>query len=980
MSFSITSALVLLMTLGQIFLEGGNFKSRYEPHEMGEAVTLLRKSCRMILADEDIAKMSPDALIMIVKEGIKRQETQINEGVETYCSEQAAKFNKLDPGTKAPACDRTEAIAAIQESLPAMVSPISQPLEIFSNFNMNDAVALYDYLCAQTPSDEVPANIDLEEVLSIYNKAMEEALSVDLNRFNQPVLSQSSLIYSNDGRSVIGEVFQNESRRSWVPLDKIPDVVRKAFISAEDKNFYSHGGVELRGVLRGFIRYVKDKTIVGGSTLTQQVVKNLVLTNDITLERKTKEMVIATRLEKMIPKDKILEIYLNLINLGRNSWGVQTAAENYFGEETFISNLGLNEASFFAGVTHSPNRYEPEFNFDRIKERQQFVLREMVENGFITEEDRSKVKPEEMKFVERKVLQSSYFHKAVEEDMKKRLSQADSEQGGLYLFSTQIPSVQVAMEKALQERLFQYELGSGRLKWESALGNMLPQSNTELTQKQWAEFLDPQNWSKKLVRFKNLYADVHWLVAVVLEKNQSGIQMGYLDPQGQAQMGPLYRGYESNWGRTALSELKVGDVVFVEPQKETLALRLPTEVQGAAVAMEAKTGKVLAVTGGFSFHGSELNRAIHSLRQPGSTVKPFTYLAALNMGIQPNEVLPNNPIYFNPIYLPGERQIRRFMKCNAWSVRNYSSGGAASMTMRRALETSSNRATAAVLKLIWPNDPELGLNLVREVFMDFGVYEDPNDCYPVILGADETNLLKLSAAYAAMANGGTVVEPHFLDEEKNAGLLQRPPQSKSILSVDPVSLFQTKNILAGAITRGTGKALSEYGGLVAGKTGTSSDYNDVWFMGFSNDVVVGVWVGYDNADKKRSLGDGATGGGLAAPIAKGIFDEVFKYYPPTDILSNPPEGINLQNNDGILESFRSGYAPPPSLVPNTDRNTNQWLNPDRANPDDYITGNGNSRNSNSGFYFEEDPVNRERERISPRAKRAIESGQSGGLY
>lgn len=973
MSFSITAALALLMTLGQIFLNNGEFKTRFEPHETAEAISLLRSSCRMVMADDDIKSMNPEALLTLVKAGIQRQNQKIEKAVASYCEEKTLEFRKLNPGEEAPNCNKDEALAAIQEKLPKMVSPISEPLQIFTDFDINDAIQMYDFLCAQNPSDEVPTKLNLSEVLDFYNRAMSDSLSVDLNQFNQPVLPRASLIYSGDGKQLIGEVFQNEGRRHWVPLNQIPEVVRHAFISAEDKNFYSHSGVELRGVLRGFLRYIKDKTIVGGSTLTQQVVKNLVLSSDVTLERKVKEMIIATRLEKLVSKDKILEIYLNLINLGRHSWGIQTATESYFGTETFVSQLGLNEASFLAGVTHSPNRYEPEFNFDRIVSRQKFVLREMKENGYITEEQQTTTNPADLKFVKRKVLQSSYFHRSVEEDINKRLDPYDAKHGGLYLFSTQIPSVQAAMEKALQERLFQFELKKGRLKWSGALGNLLPKAESELKVSDWAEFQNPRFWTTQLKKFKTLYSDIHWEMAVVLDKGQNGkIQMGYVNSEGKPQFAPLYTKYKTKWASQALRELKNGDVIFVTPLKDSVALRVQPQVQGAAIAMEAKTGKVLAVSGGFSFHDSELNRATHSMRQPGSTVKPFTYLAAFNQGIQPNQVLRNSSIRFPPIYLAGEKKIRRNMKCNSWSVSNYSSGGASQMTVRRALETSNNRATAHLLKSISSYDPEYSLNLVKDIFVDFGVYEKPQDCYPVILGSGETSLVKMAAAYAAIANGGTLVEPHFLDESLNAGLVKKSPKARQIYTVDPVALFQVKNVLKGAVERGTGFALREYAGLVAGKTGTSSDYNDAWFMGFSNDIVVGIWVGYDNASSegKRGLGSGGTGGSVAAPIAKEIFEEAFKFYPPTQLLDQVPAGVKLYTENGYQEAFRDGYSP--SFYNNNSMYTEYEAEDDSTYGD--------------SFYFPEDsssdldPYEEQRNKIkSEKARRAVERGQ-GGLY
>jgi membrane carboxypeptidase/penicillin-binding protein len=915
----------------------------------------------MVMNDDDIKQMAPDAVMELVKAGIKRQDEKIKTEVESQCARQTLEYQKLNPGMTAPTCDQEAALAEVQKTLPSLASPISEPLQIFKDFNIKDAVALYDFICAPTPVDEVPSKISLDQVLEFYNKAVTASLQVDLTQFNEPILPQSSTIFSYDGRQVIGEVYEKENRRTWVPFKQIPDVVKKAFISAEDKNFYTHKGVELRGVLRGFLRYIKDKTIVGGSTLTQQVVKNLILNTDVTLERKVKEMMIATRLEKTLSKDKILEIYLNLINLGRHSWGIETATENYF-KDKFVSQLGLNEASFLAGITHSPNRYEPEFNRERIRDRQKFVLKEMRENGYITQEQEDAVNPDDLEFKDRAVIQSSYFHDAVKEDMEKRLDPLDEKQGGLFLFSTEIPQVQAAMERSLQEQLFQYEQSTGRLKWKGALGNILSKDAKELTVADLADFQDVRFWSEKLKRFKALYDDVHWNMAVVLDKSSSSkIQVGVIDVETEPVIRTLSGG-NASWGKNALRSLNLGDVIFVSPNKNTVSLRTQPSVQGAAIAMEAKTGNVIALTGGFSYHDSQLNRAIHSFRQPGSTVKPFTYMAALNQGIQPNQILPDHTIRFNPIYLPNSKHVRRNMKCNSWTVHNYSGHGDTEMTLRRGLETSNNRVTAGLLKRIWPTDPEISLALVRDVFMDFNVYEKPQECYPVILGADEVNLMKMAAAYGAIANGGTLVEPHFLDVKKNGGLLKMEPQTRAIKSVDAVTLYQLKNIMSGVVARGTATVLKEYAGMVAGKTGTSTDYNDAWFMGFSNDVVVGVWIGYDNGSQtkgQKGLGTTGTGGGLAAPVAKGIFDEALKYYPPTPLINNPPPGVKLYRLDGnLIEAFRGEYQDSRYFGVDDDvygNSSGSIIRFDDNGSFDtgYDNDPDNGRYDNNGFYFDD---------------------------
>ena len=681
-----------------------------------------------------------------------------------------------------------------------------------------------------------------------------------------------------------------------------------------------------------------------------------------------KEMIVATRLEKTLSKDKILEIYLNLINLGRNSWGVQKATENYFPDK-FVGDLGLNEASFLAGVTHSPNRYEPEYNMDKIASRQKFVLREMRQNGYITEEQEASIDPWNLKFSSRQVAKSSYFKQAVKEDLIKRLGEEEADKGGLFVFSTQRPTLQAALERGLQDRLYAFEDEKGRLKWNGPLGNLINKKFSDLTVEEQAIFADERNWSEKLVRFRSLYQDVQWPVATVINRDGQGVLMGVLNLDGSTDFKYL-RASKSGWAAEAYNTLIVGDVVFVKDQDKKVVLRTIPKVQAAGVVIEAKTGRVLALSGGFSYHDSQLNRAIHSIRQPGSTVKPFTYLAALNQGRQPDQTYPNAPVYFEPIHLPGEKKIRRFRKCNAWSPSNYSSGGASYMTMRRGLETSNNRVTARVLKSVSPGDDELSLEYVRGIFTDFGVYDNPGDCYPVILGSQETNVLRMATAYAAIANGGTLIEPHFLDTEANQGLLKNLPSTHPIYSVDAVSLYQLKNILAGAVERGTGYALRDFTGYVAGKTGTSTSYNDAWFMGFSNDIVVGVWVGYDNGSesaKKNLLGTAGTGGSLAAPIAKEVFEEAFKIYPKTPLINNPPPGVRLYRMDNVVEAIREGYGP---------RYGGQE---DWNSAPQYSNGINNYEVLRPPTYEEDGSAERRRRSQKQRAEEAINNGQ-GGLF
>lgn len=570
------------------------------------------------------------------------------------------------------------------------------------------------------------------------------------------------------------------------------------------------------------------------------------------------------------------------------------ATRNFFGAGKSVADLDLGQMAFLAGITHSPNRYEPDRGTQNIRERQSYVLGRLLEDGHITEEQKQAALQSELGFIERQPIRTSYFHHAVRDDVRKRVRDDVRSGGGVTYFSTQIPEIQKITEASLQEQLAVYEMGRNAVEWQGPLRSLA--ENREEPPEVLP--LSEQEWSASLRSLKAQYQDIHWNLAVVLEINSDGIQIGVNTEEGPQISRLAIADHGNSWAARVRPEIKVGDVVFVAPYRERFALRVPPQVQGAAVVMEAQTGKVVALSGGFSVHFTEYNRAINALRQPGSTMKPFTYLAALQSGFQPDTLVPNEPIYFDKV----ER------RCNAWRPRNYSNSGPSQMTLRRGLETSSNRVTARLLKAVYPTDPVVALNRVRDITADFGMYEEPYDCFPFILGSDETSLVRLASAYAVVANGGTYVEPHFLDETRNAPILTQAPERRAVTTVDQVSLYQLRHILTGVVENGTAQRLKSLNGpngslYLGGKTGTSSGYNDAWFVGFSDKLVVAVWVGYD---QRRSLG--TTGGSLAAPVAKEIFTQALELYPPVDLLARPPLGIDLIPVGNHIESFRVSAA------------------------------------------------------------------------
>ncbi len=928
MSFSIISALTVLLTLGQAFNGNGQFVREFKLDQKAEVMQALQSSCQMLMEDENMKLMNVPMVVQVMKNGLERYEKKRKEAVEAYCERvrsEAVAASQENPSAagateEVPVCDEGEALTAFETEHAAEFESMSKQLELFQGFDLKDAIQLYGAICSPPFSENLPDVVRLDELIKSYNRLAAEALDTDLSQFNNFKLPQSSFVYAADGETVVGEIFGEEGRRTWVPLNKMPPLLKQAFISAEDQRFREHRGIDRNGILRGFVKYMQsspdNKRIEGGSTITQQVLKNTVAGTEVSLDRKVREMILAVRLEDQLKnKDKILEIYLNLIFLGRNSWGVQMAAQNYFGPKQKVADLNLGQIAFLAGITHTPNSYEPGRPTKNIRERQSYVLGRLRDDGFITQEQMDEALKAELKFIERRPVKTSYFQHAVTAEVKKRVKPQAQESGAVY-HSTQSPVLQAVTEASLQEQLARYEMRNNLVEWNGPLRNLAPKIPV---QPQAVEIpgltsaptplvpLEPQTsslafsmaeeeWSSRLKVIQAQYQDIHWKVAIVLKNNRDeGIRIGVNTDEGPVTAKMAIADVGNEWAGGVRSKIREGDVVFVTPYKERFALRVPPVVQGSAVVLEAHSGKVLALAGGFSVHFTEYNRALNSMRQPGSTVKPFTFLAALQQGLQPDTIVPNSPIYFDKV----ER------RCNAWRPKNYDDNGPEYMSLRRGLETSSNRVAASLLKGMNPEDPVSALNLVRDISSDFGLYENPYDCFPFILGSDETSLLKLTAAYAAIANGGKYIEPHFLDEVKSAAQIQRPLLTRKIKTVDAISLFQLKHLMTGVVLDGTARELKDLNGekgelLVAGKTGTSSGYNDAWFVGFSDKIVVGIWMGYD---ERRALK--GTGGTLAPVIAKDIFAKAFETYSPKDLLKAPPKGTEFIELDGQLESIRA---------------------------------------------------------------------------
>jgi 1A family penicillin-binding protein len=723
-----------------------------------------------------------------------------------------------------------------------------------------DFTALLNAYKIYCKNENIPPNgLNLEEVINFYNTAMKDL--PDVGHMKTFRLQESATVLDSKGER-FSEIYSENNRRVFVPIAQLPEHVKKAFVAAEDKDFYSHKGVDKIGIIRAFATNIMTPgRPQGGSTITQQVVKNLILNDDLTFERKMREMVLATRLEKVLNKDQILELYLNFVYLGRASWGIEMAARSYFKKSA--KDLSVAEAALLAGLTKGPNFYNPESQAARAKDRRQYVLARMKEDKYIPEAAFNSATGSQLGIVPFESPHSRgafYFLDAIAREAKEK-----GLLGRPYLVRSTIhPEMQKITERALQEGLVEYEGMSGRARWEGPQGSIADDIAKYKT-----------SWKDILPRVKAKLYDVPWTLATVLDTRNPRV--------GIADGRVLSLRASSNVVRT----LKIYDLVFVAVNEagnqSSASLRAPPQVQGAAVVIENKTGRVLGMTGGFSYAASPLNRALNAIRQPGSTLKPFIYLSALNLGFQPNTLIPDTPVYLPPIERGGKY----------WSPKNYDGGSRGLVTMRRAVEQSLNLPTARIMSELGKTPTE-GLDYIRGVFQELGIYSKPERFFPIVLGAQPARLIDMAVAYATIANDGLKPSVHFIESIEDGGkaLYQRPRfNTQPLTSVDRVSFYQLRRILMGTVVRGTATKIKDLDGIVAGKTGTSNNENDAWFIGFTNDITVAVWIGYDDRNVRSNLGARFTGGRVALPIAEKILRGSFQAYKDKEAMAPPPPEV-----------------------------------------------------------------------------------------
>ncbi|MBU1306245.1 MAG: penicillin-binding protein 1A [Alphaproteobacteria bacterium] len=733
-----------------------------------------------------------------------------------------------------------------------------------------------------------------------------------LKDYQPPVTTR---VHAADG-TLLAE-FARE-RRLFQPIETVPPLVIHAFLSAEDKDFYTHGGIAIDGIIRALrdnaLALLEGNNTIqgGGSSITQQVAKNFLLSSVRTVDRKIQEAVLAIRIESTFSKDRILELYLNEIFLGLNSYGVAAAALNYFDKALY--QLSLSEAAYLAALPKAPSDLNPFRAQAAAIERRNWVIDRMVENGYATAEEGAAAKAEPLNVVGRaggsQLYSAEYFTEEVRRELAKLYGEDQLYGGGLSVRTTLEPKLQEYARKALMDGLIAYDHGKGFRE---------PVASVELG----------ADWGLNVAKVVPLSDVPEWQLAVVLELGDNQARIG-LRPANIADGGVssdriegTLSGPEIKWVSKPVDKfLKVGDVVYVSPvagKTGIYTLEQVPEIEGALVAMDPRTGRVLAMVGGFSYALSEFNRATQALRQPGSSFKPIVYAAALDNGYTPASVVLDAPVEIRN----GDGSI--------WRPENYAQQFYGPQTLRRGIERSRNVMTVRLAR-------DIGMPLVAEYAKMFGVYDSMQPVLAMALGAGETTDMRMTAAYATIANGGRKIVPTLIDrvQDRYGATVYRHDQrlcqdcaadswhgqGEPVIVdnreqvLDPMTAYQITSMMEGVVQRGTGTAAKVLNRPVAGKTGTTNDYKDAWFVGFTPELAVGVYVGYD---KPRSMGSAVTGGTFATPIFTEFMQKALAGKPATPFnvppgmttaMIDPNSGVQaFDGQGGIAESFKPGTGP-----------------------------------------------------------------------
>ncbi|HHN68226.1 MAG TPA: penicillin-binding protein 1A [Thermopetrobacter sp.] len=722
-------------------------------------------------------------------------------------------------------------------------------------------------------------------------------------------------------------------RRLFVPIDAIPKKLIEAVISAEDKNFYHHIGIDVMALGRAmfqnlmFVVKGRKRRFIGASTITQQVAKNFLLSNERTLRRKIREALIALKIEATFSKNRILELYLNEIYLGRGAYGVAGAALTYFGKTP--DRLSLPEIAYLAALPKKPGRLDPVKHHKAALERRDWVLGRMLENGYISRQEHDEAVATPLKVNPRtfgvKLFAGESFTEEVRRQVRRLYGNEVLYEGGLSVRTTLDPKLQIMARHALARGLLAFDRKKG---WRGPVAHVSLAAGGD--------------WRQPLAK-RRLPGDLApWRLGIVLEVTDEAARVG-LKPDGATDRGRIVSVPLANmaWARRHIpgrgrepgrlgppvkkvsDVLRVGDIIHVAPDRAGAwhLMQVP-DVQGAMVVMDPHTGRVKALVGGFSYGLSQFNRATQAKRQPGSAIKPFVYAAALDNGYTPASVVLDAPIEIEQ------------RDGTVWKPQNYSKKFYGPSTLRRGIEQSRNVMTVRLAR-------DMGIEKFTRLAVKMGIYDRLPAYLPMALGAGETSLLRLITAYAMLANGGKKVEAAVIDRIQDrygrtvyrhdkrqcpkckAARWDNQPEPEIVEKreevINPYTAYQITQMLQGVIRRGTAKkAFEGFPWPVAGKTGTTNDYRDAWFVGYVPDLVAGVYVGYD---KPRHMGKQATGGHLAAPIVADFLRMALKGKPPAPFRT--PPGIELipidpktgrraayGDPDVILEPFKPGNEPP----------------------------------------------------------------------
>ena len=707
--------------------------------------------------------------------------------------------------------------------------------------------------------------------------------------------SVSSKLYAGNGELVSD--FSAE-KRIFVPFSAIPEKVINSFLSAEDKNFFKHPGVDAKGVIRAIknniYNVLKSKRLEGASTITQQVAKNFLLTNEVSIDRKIKEAILAFRIERSLSKERILELYLNQIYLGQGAYGIASASLRYFDKP--ISELNYSEAALLAALPKAPSKYNPYKNKELAKYRRNLVINNLFENSFINKDQHFFLIRSEIKLKKRKRIfleDSRYFVEDVRKNVVEKYGFDKVYKQGFNIKTPLNLDLQNIATKALRVGLVNYDKRKG---WRGALINK--------------KFND--KWTEGLEKFK-LENSIGWNIAIVkrIDKFEAIIETT------EKQTGIIE--YEDiNWTRKNFNKLfKVGDVIYVKKKNEgNYSLKQLPKANGAIVVMDPYSGRVYAISGGFSFKKSEFNRATQALRQPGSAFKPFVYALALENNFTPSTLILDAPIVLDQ---GGDLKM--------WKPENYGKKFYGPSTLRMGVEKSRNLMTVRVAQ-------ELGIDKVINFSKKLNIYENPEELMSISLGSAETTLLKITSAYCSFVNGGKLVKPILIDRIQDSegntifnnekrfcvNCDQISYKGKQIPKIEnnyeqifsPQTAYQMTSILEGVIKRGTGKKLRKLNLELAGKTGTTNKNIDTWFIGFTSNLVIGAYVGHDNP---KSLGRYETGSKTAMPIFKEFVQNAISNYEarPFKVAKNikmmvvdvkTGKKADFGSKETIIESFK----------------------------------------------------------------------------